>query len=681
MVHRAIEQYRLPPAVAQAYGAPTLGRAFLDQEELPATGSLPAAIRSALRHSRSLVVVCSTATPESRWIAQEIELFSSFHSRDRIYAVLAEGASAASMPPALRTKLQVSESGQPEPIPTEPLAADMRADAMGRFNQEKLRVIAGIAGCSYDDLRQREATRKKKHMAIIAAAAIALAAIIGSLAFFAGQQHDAALEQESRQLAVTSQQLFAQGDRYGAIETALEALPASSSDTSRPLVPEAQEALEAALEMHESTNAWRSSYSITTEHGMGFFDGVSAIFPDGTDSIDNSAIVLCDAGGYFAVNDTAGSINLYDLETGKHRASCALPEFMAAGENDEPLLLLAPFEDRIVVSDPPHNAFACFDAQSGEPIWSGTGIGIGTMACLADGATILGAQFAPEGGFTVEATDVRTGSTSRFADALGSSTLQVEGGVQSAASDDGRRFLIATNGKLVCVDRETGSTTETALAHPDTSALACYGDITLAGTVKPVDGTTYEYAYAIEAFDANLHKLWETRGTIAPENLQNTDSSAIVLGWPAFHDRTLSGNAAVASVGRTVYAFDLETGKVAYEHGFASSVLAVRPWNAPDDGADRLFVACADGSITSENPEDPTHNIEGILFRLQIGEAIRWSSIGYHDGLFTWLSASATADNRLIAYRTDLTCGSEPDHEYSLDELIAYAKEVLEEGR
>ena len=93
-VHKAIEQYRLPAAVAQAYGAPTLGRAFRDQEELPATNSLPAAIRSALRHARSLVVVCSLSTPESRWVAQEIELFASYHGRDRIFAVLAEGASA-----------------------------------------------------------------------------------------------------------------------------------------------------------------------------------------------------------------------------------------------------------------------------------------------------------------------------------------------------------------------------------------------------------------------------------------------------------------------------------------------------------------------------------------------------------------------------------------------------------
>ena len=157
-LHKALETYRLPNSVAQAYGAKKLGRVFRDQDELPATGSLPTAIREALKHSKSLVVVCSPATPESAWVANEIELFASYHGRDRIFAVLAEGKTRESLPLALQKHVSIEEEGSGDLRETysEPLAADLRSPTAKGFKREALRIVAAIAGCSYDDLRQRD---------------------------------------------------------------------------------------------------------------------------------------------------------------------------------------------------------------------------------------------------------------------------------------------------------------------------------------------------------------------------------------------------------------------------------------------------------------------------------------------------------------------------------------------
>ena len=384
-VHKALETYRLPREVAARYGAPKLGRVFRDADELPTTGSLPASIREALRHSRSLVVVCSAATPGSRWVEQEIEIFASYHGRDRVFAVLAEGSSTESLPESLRSQVaagpdagfpqrnpddivaasspdEIAASGlkartdpansgdpetpePPEPpagpghphaspvrVPAEPLAADMRAAAASRFNQEKLRLIAGIVGCGFDDLRQRERTRTRKRIAAGILAALAIAAVIGAFALQASQQHQSALVEESQRLAAESTQLLEHGDRYQAIETALQALPSSGSDTSRPLVPEAQEALEAALEIHpDPSTPWRSSYSLETENALGLLGGTSIITESGSTDARAAAIAVCDDPAYFAVSDDAGQVNTYDLLTGAHLATCTAPGI------DEPL--------------------------------------------------------------------------------------------------------------------------------------------------------------------------------------------------------------------------------------------------------------------------------------------------------------------------------------------------------
>lgn len=103
-----------------------------------------------------------------------------------------------------------------------------------------------------------------------------------------------------------------EGDRYGAIRSALQALP-SESDPDRPVVDEAQEALETALEVNVKGSYWLSSYAI-----------------------DMPADIVCSAyapqNGWFALMDEDFNIRTFDLVTGKPLATCAVPGGLTGGD-------------------------------------------------------------------------------------------------------------------------------------------------------------------------------------------------------------------------------------------------------------------------------------------------------------------------------------------------------------
>ncbi len=278
-------------------GAP-LGKCFRDQDELAATHSLPQSIRDALAQSHALVVVCSPEANESAWVQREIEMFAQFHGRERIFCVLADGSSSESIPPLLKSKLTADTSGVMREMPASPLAADLRPKSPQPQKAELLRTIAAVAGLNYDDLKQRQRARKHRRIAAALGSAAAIVALIGALAFQSYSAHQTALIEESKSLAAQALSLFAEGDRRQAIETALRALPASESDDSRPLVPEAQAALEKVLAANPDPNQrWVPLYSVDMEDEI----------IDWALSGDNRWVALLDKSGTVSVfNDHTG---------------------------------------------------------------------------------------------------------------------------------------------------------------------------------------------------------------------------------------------------------------------------------------------------------------------------------------------------------------------------------------
>jgi len=177
-LHSEIETYRVPKRLMVAGVPERVGRVFRDEEELAASADLSQRIDEALREARFLIVVCSPRTPESRWVNEEVKRFQAQGRADRVFALLVEGEPDQSFPPALRN--------------TEPLAADVRPVAGDSKRLVKktalLKLLAGVLGVPYDDLRRREEERARRRLSLLAAVASVLALTFLGLSLFARQQ-------------------------------------------------------------------------------------------------------------------------------------------------------------------------------------------------------------------------------------------------------------------------------------------------------------------------------------------------------------------------------------------------------------------------------------------------------------------------------------------------------------
>lgn len=172
-VHRELERYRLPKSLV-GRDSPIgplqrrLPPVFQDREELAASADLASSVREALLQSHSLIVICSRNAASSRWVNEEVREFAAMGRRARIQCLIVPAAADDDggeplngrdiFPPAL---LALAE---------EPLAADARKAGDGR-RAALLKLIAGVIGVRYDELRQREQARRHKRLLAFAAAA------------------------------------------------------------------------------------------------------------------------------------------------------------------------------------------------------------------------------------------------------------------------------------------------------------------------------------------------------------------------------------------------------------------------------------------------------------------------------------------------------------------------------
>ena len=142
-VQRALESYRMPPRLIgrqTPYGkAPArLRPIFRDETELAASPNLSRSLADALETSEALIVVCSPAAAASKWVDKEIADFIRFHGRERVLAIICDGApeDGSCFPPSL---LAGSATGDPG---GQPIAADLRPGHDGP-RLAKLKLVAG----------------------------------------------------------------------------------------------------------------------------------------------------------------------------------------------------------------------------------------------------------------------------------------------------------------------------------------------------------------------------------------------------------------------------------------------------------------------------------------------------------------------------------------------------------
>ncbi|MGQ0615260.1 MAG: toll/interleukin-1 receptor domain-containing protein [Planctomycetaceae bacterium] len=217
-LHRALETWRTPRRLV-VQGVPArLDRVFRDEDELPASASLSESIERALRQSRYLIVVCSPRTPESQWVRAEIARFREWGRHDAILALLVEGEPDAAFPPELR-RIERRVARDPEEPPVsgevEPLAADARArpgePLRSLRNAARLRLLAVLLGCRYDDLVRRHEERRRRVRTVFATAALLLAALLGTTAVYALTQRNVA---EARRLEAEESAASARRSQY-----------------------------------------------------------------------------------------------------------------------------------------------------------------------------------------------------------------------------------------------------------------------------------------------------------------------------------------------------------------------------------------------------------------------------------------------------------------------------------
>ncbi len=173
---------------------------FRDRDELPSTNSLGETIRAALRESATLVVICSPNSAKSRWVQEEILTFKRLHGEERIFAFIVSGepkvagAENDCFSPALRA--EVGADGQLSCIPAEVVAADARAEGDGP-KLAFVRLVAGLLGVGFDELRQRELQRRYRRMTLVAGCSMAGMALTLGLAVLAWQaRNDAQRRQD-----------------------------------------------------------------------------------------------------------------------------------------------------------------------------------------------------------------------------------------------------------------------------------------------------------------------------------------------------------------------------------------------------------------------------------------------------------------------------------------------------
>ena len=654
-IQSAIEAYRLPRGVNSPAASRKLGRVFRDQDELPASGELPTRISNALRRSRTLIVVCSPKTPESAWVNREVIEFATYHVRERIFLALADGASKEGIPPALSHILAKDADGSFGLRATSHVAADFRPATNLPFRQEALRLIAGIVGCGFDDLRQRERVRKIRRVAgIVAAFAIAATATgfytHAKNAQIEASQVETRLEQ-SRHAAADADVLLASGDRYGA----LDAILATVSDDPDALTPEAQRALEQAVGAYPQSDMWWSP-CYTLEHKRPIVSWT--VNPEYT---------------WFATIDDRAEINIYDAATGALRATCDLPGDTPFEQTPE-LLRLAAWGDVLYCMGTGHpGVFACFDTTSGHLVWNVENVATFGQTVSADGKSL---------GFVgLDGEDLNVGVVDTASShGIGTKTLPNPGlddpsatisanhasgtepvlmGFGTLASD----VFVAAGDTVAYIDMAADDDTcmhAAALAHPNASSLTVAGDICFV-TSYDADALARSLAtpYAIQAFDTDMNLLWQFDGESSGRTVGTSGDTALDYGIPrAYGIANLGEGALVAGAGTSLVAIDRTDGSVLYTTDFEAPIVQVDfIWSDQEPIVGALLITLADGKTLIRQPLAP----EGFDSIMDLDSGLRLDSAGnglsYVGGTRTpFLHIGRSADNPSLisVWRTDL---------------------------
>ena len=193
-LHKALEAYRPPKGLVgreTPYGPvpERFAPVFRDREELATSTSLGDTLTQALEDSACQIVICSPRAATSKWTNEEILTYKRLGRSNRIFALIVDGEPGASLdpqtadeecfPPALI--YEMGDNGELSDVRSEPIAADARPGKDPK-QAAKLKLLAGMLGVGFDELRQREVQRRHRRMMVLTTAALIGMAITSGLA-------------------------------------------------------------------------------------------------------------------------------------------------------------------------------------------------------------------------------------------------------------------------------------------------------------------------------------------------------------------------------------------------------------------------------------------------------------------------------------------------------------------
>lgn len=207
-LHRWLESYRIPVRLVgrtSPLGAvpSRLHPIFRDREELPTSADLGEQIAVALRESATLVVICSPRSAASRWVNEEILAYKRLGRSSRILCLIVDGEPNATDKPGLESmecfapalRFHTAEDGGLSTTPAEPIAADMRPGQDGR-RDAWLKLVAGMAGVEFDELKQRELQRQLRRAIAMSVASLLLLLTMAGLTVAAVLSRREAIRQQ-----------------------------------------------------------------------------------------------------------------------------------------------------------------------------------------------------------------------------------------------------------------------------------------------------------------------------------------------------------------------------------------------------------------------------------------------------------------------------------------------------
>lgn len=347
-----LERYRVPKGLKTAKGVDDIERVFLDVGELGVAADLNDTIKDALDNTDHLIVIASPESRASQWCHKEVEHFLKTHTADQILTVLTDGEPIDVLPEEVMHQKVVSEDGTVTYVDREPLSCDYRNGIKEGNKKELERLVAGIIGCRYDDLVQRQRQYKMRRMAIAFSALTAV--MVVALSYFIwsnrtiAKNYNNSLKEQSRSIALQSENAMSGGDKVGAIKYALKALPSEGDE--RPVVAEAVHALSRATEAYQpQTDGIEATRELLSDKSLYNIEV--------TDEEDRDVL---------AATTYKGDIYIIDTKNGEHLAEDYLKEL--AKDDEYGGVCLLPGDSEAVVIQ--YKKLTALNYVDGKELWS-----------------------------------------------------------------------------------------------------------------------------------------------------------------------------------------------------------------------------------------------------------------------------------------------------------------------